>query len=83
MRIHVRLGEPFWRVVGQRDLQLEIVPPAQVDDLVNLLQGQYPALEQELAESPPHFFVGENQAALDTPLEDGAHIYLVWAVAGG
>ena len=46
MRIHVRLAEPFWRTVGQRDLELELEDSAAISDLLAVLQGRFPALAE-------------------------------------
>lgn len=83
MRIYVRLAEPFWRVVGQRDLDLELEPNSQVADLLALLLSCYPALEKELSAAPPYIFVGEEEVDHQTPLTDGDKVHLIWPVAGG
>lgn len=83
MRIHVRLAEPFWRTVGQRELSLELKERAQVTDLLALLRQRYPALGREMDEIIPHIFIGEEEASPQTPLTEGARVHLVWPVAGG
>jgi len=83
MRIHVRLAEPFWRAVGQRDLDLEIENNAAVSDLLALLQDRFPALVNEMAQAQPHFFIAEQEANPETSLQDGARVHIVWPVAGG
>ena len=83
IHIHVRLGEPFWRAVGQRELTVDLKAGARVTDLLARLCQQHPALERELAEAAPHIFIGEEEAQNDTLLTDGSWIYLVWPIAGG
>lgn len=83
MRVSIRLGEPFWRAVGQRDLEADLPPGADVGALLAQLCREYPALEQELREAPPHIFTGDEEAHETTPLAEGSRVHLVWAVAGG
>ncbi|HLA97846.1 MAG TPA: MoaD/ThiS family protein [Anaerolineales bacterium] len=83
MRIHVRLAEPFWRTVGQRDLELELEDSAAISDLLAVLQGRFPALVEEMAQAQPHFFIDEQESGPETPLQDGARLHIVWPVAGG
>jgi len=83
MQVQVRLAEPFWRAVGQRNLTVDLVADGRVADLIALLCELYPDLTQELAEAPPHIFVGDEEAESDTPLSENCQVHLVWAVAGG
>lgn len=83
MRVQVRLAEPYWRVVGQRDLELALEENALVADLLATLQREFPALAREMAEASPHIFIADMEADLQTPLEDGDLVHLVWPVAGG
>jgi molybdopterin converting factor small subunit len=83
MKITVRLAEPYWRAVGKRDLELELIAGARLTDLLAFLNQQYPALSKEIAETPPLMFVGETAANMETALTDGAHIHLVWQIGGG
>lgn len=83
MQITVRLAEPFWRAVGQRDLKLELGDRARISDLMTHLRQQYPGLAEEIDAAPPHIFLGEEEADLQTSLSEGDHVQLVWPVAGG
>jgi molybdopterin converting factor small subunit len=83
MRVQIRLGEPFWRTVGQRDLMLNLNSGANVGQLLTQLYKDFPALKKELLETPPYIFVGDEQADETTPLADSCRVHLVWAVAGG
>jgi molybdopterin converting factor small subunit len=83
MKVYVRLGEPFWRVVGERNLALELPDGAAVADLLALLRQRYPALVGEMEEAPPQVIVGDNDVDTAAPLPDGASVYLLWPIAGG
>ncbi len=83
MKVHVRLAEPFWRVVGQRNLDIELEDGAQVADLLTALKGRYPLLEQEFDEAPPTIFVNEEEMDANTLLPDDSHVHFVWPIAGG
>ena len=83
MKINARFAEPFWRSIGQRDLELDMDDGAQVADVLDKLRAVYPALSKELDTSPPLIFVEEHEAASETLLADGNRIYLMWPVAGG
>lgn len=83
MNIHVRLAEPFWRAVGQRDIEVTLGPAPRADDLLAALREQYPALGSEFDQTPPHIFIGDAEAPHDSLLTDGARVHLVWPIAGG
>ncbi len=85
MKVTVLLGEPLWRQVGQRELEIDLAPSARVGDLVLQLATAYPALGPWLdgAEVPPTIFLDEAVADPMTPLHEGARPMLAWALAGG
>ena len=83
MNIHVRLAEPFWRAVGQRDIEVTMNLASRADDLLAALRDRYPALAAEFDQSPPHIFIGDVESAHDSLLPDGARVHLVWPIAGG
>ncbi len=83
MQIHVRLVEPFWRVIGQRNITLELEENMNIAMLLNLLQQKYPELTSEFAASPPMIFVGEEEVNPEIILEDNNKIHLVWPIVGG
>ena len=85
MKVTVLLGEPLWRQVGQRELEIDLAPSARVGDLVGHLAAAYPALGPWLdgAEVPPTIFLDEAVADALTPLHEGARPILTWALAGG
>ncbi len=85
MRVHVRLGEPLWRQVNTREVELELPSGAVVGDMLEALGRRYPELQSYLveAEVPPTVFLADAMADLTTPLYDGARPTLIWAAAGG
>jgi len=83
MQIKVRLSEPFWRAAGQRDLEIELEPPATVSTLLAALCRDFPALEPEMAAAVPSIFVGEREVDGSAALEENNKVYIVWPVAGG
>ena len=83
MQINIRLAEPFWRSVGQRDLSLDVGEGSRVSDALELLCSLYPSLDKELIENPALLFVEEHEVNPETLLVDGNRVYLMWPVAGG
>ena len=83
MVIHIRLSEPYWRTVGQRDLDLEMENGKSVNDLVSALCGRNEGLAQEMEEAPPVIFVDEVEASMEAELFHDSQVHLVWPIAGG
>jgi molybdopterin converting factor small subunit len=83
MRVPVRLAEPFWRAVGQREIELTLPDGARVADLLAHLCQRHPALKAELVEAPPVIFIGEEEADENSDLREGCRVHIVWPVAGG
>jgi molybdopterin converting factor small subunit len=85
MKISLRLGEPFWRTVGQREIEVAVPDGATVADALAALAQIHPALASDLSngEAQPTLFVGDEVASPDSPLANGAKVYLVWPVSGG
>jgi sulfur carrier protein ThiS len=95
MTIIVKLGEPFWRQVGQRTLPLELPLGASVQDALARLQAEYPELEAglrgeglgRLTGLPVAMFVEDRMVrpedASEVALEAGQRLYLLVPVAGG
>ncbi len=83
MKIHVRLAEPFWRAVGQRDIELTMDPASRADDLLIALREKYPALGVEFDQTPPHIFLDDVEVEPASFLTEGGRVHLVWPVAGG
>lgn len=83
MKVEVRLAEPFWRSVGQRDLQLELGKNANLGDLLDILQKKYPALNAEMEEETYHLFINDTENGLNASLQEGDRVHIVWPIAGG
>ena len=85
MNITVHLGEPFWRVVGQREATVALTAGATVAGALAVLSQRHPDLAADLdnGEAHPAVFINDEIARLDSPLTDGAKLYVVWPVSGG
>jgi len=85
MLITVRLGEPFWREVNEKQLTVEMPPNSTVADLLFALGERFPALRPclEQADPSPTVFQGEDWVSPDSLLTGDAQLMIVWALAGG
>ncbi len=85
MKAIVHLGEPYWRSINARDVEVMLPDRATVASLLLALFDQYAALAPDLrdGEVRPAIFVDDAEAQPDRPLHDGSHIHLVWPVSGG
>jgi molybdopterin converting factor small subunit len=85
MKITLRLGEPFWRTLGRREVELVLDNGATVADALAALTAAHPALIAELrdGDAEPSLFLEDEVAPPDSRLTDGARLYLVWPVSGG
>jgi molybdopterin converting factor small subunit len=83
MQVIIHLGEPYWRITGGRVVNMELDESAVLADLIALLRQRWPALAHDLDEASPMFFVNDTQADLDTRLESGSHVHILWPMAGG
>lgn len=81
--VRVRLAEPFWRAVGERELVVELETGSRITDLLETLKDRYPGFEQEIKQSPPTIFIGDDEVDLQTVVVDGVQVHLVWPIAGG
>ena len=83
MQIHIRLAEPFWRIIDQRDITVELDRGATLSDLIIELQQRFPALAQEMDTTHPTIIVGDDEADVDLHLQEGMVLHFVWPIAGG
>lgn len=83
MQVRVRLGEPFWRSVGRRELEVDMAAGATVADLLGDLCREHPALAVEIESTEPSLFIDEEEAEKESILDEGCRVHLVWAIAGG
>lgn len=62
---------------------------ATVDDMLDALDARWPGMRDRLADTSPgirrhiNVFVNGERASLDTPLDEGAKIYVLTAMSGG
>jgi len=94
MRITVKLGEPLWRQVGQRTLQMEWARPSiTVDGVLRRLQRDYPGFGPAyrgdgLGTAYPYsLFINSRLVrraeARKTVLGDGDKLFVFIPVVGG
>jgi hypothetical protein len=96
MRITVKLGEPLWRKVGQRRLELELPgEQASAAQALAALAARYPGIRDEVLPDgssaqerlPYHLFVNHHKIpwgqAGQVMLRDGDQLVLFLIVVGG
>jgi molybdopterin synthase sulfur carrier subunit len=65
------------------------VPAASVSEIIDALDERWPGMRDRLIDSTPRIrrhinvFVEGRRAALDTPLDPGARVFIITAVSGG
>jgi hypothetical protein len=85
MRVTVHLGEPLWRAVQQRFVELNLPAGALVADALAALTRCYPTLVDEMEDPEVSWvcFVGDDQAERASPLSEGVTLHLLWPLSGG
>ena len=95
MELHVRMGDPLWRAVGQRRLTLHWSDehPPTIAEVLAYLGTTYPAFAGALADAglrqrnPYRFFVDSHLVAVDDlsqrTLRSGETLYIFLPAAGG
>ena len=85
MNVTVRLGEPYWRTIHARAVELSLPEGARVTDALDALVARYPILVPDLreGEARPAMFLDDAEAQSDSRLADGATLHIVWPVSGG
>ena len=85
MRVTVRLGEPFWRTINVRAVELSLPDGARVADALDALVARYPILVPDLreGEARPAIFLDDEEALPGSLLTEGTTIHIVWPVSGG
>lgn len=95
MELHVRMGDPLWRAVGQRRLTLHWSDehPPTIAEVLAYLGTTYPAFAGALADAglrqrnPYRFFVDSRLVAVDDlsqrTLRSGETLYIFLPAAGG
>jgi molybdopterin converting factor small subunit len=85
MKITVRLGEPFWRALGERQIVLALSPDATISEALKILWRRCPALAAELNSigAQPALFLNDEVGQPDSRLRDGSTLHILWPVSGG
>jgi hypothetical protein len=85
MMITFHLGEPFWRVVGARQVVLKLTAPLSVAEALQALMVLHPTLAKDLSgqEAPPLIFLNDAEVETTTLLTSDSTLHLVWPVSGG
>ncbi len=85
MRVTVRLGEPFWRALGERRTVVALAPDGTVGEVMEILARRCPALAAEWhsAAGQPALFVDDEAARPDSRLKEGSTLHILWPASGG
>jgi molybdopterin converting factor small subunit len=81
MRVTVRLGEPYRRQAGAKEIELHLTGEATVGDMLAAVEARFPSLLD--GDVPPTVFLDDQVVDRSAPLRDGAAATLVWALSGG
>ncbi len=83
MKITVRLGEPFWRALGERQTVVALSPGATVSEALKILWRRCPGLSAEWnpAEAKPALFLDDEVAQPDSRLRAGSTLHILWPVS--
>ncbi len=85
MKVIAHLGEPYWRAINTRAVEMQLPDHATVAMMLSALFEQYPSLAPDLrdGEVRPAILVDDDEAQPDMMLHDGLHLHIVWPVSGG
>ena len=83
MHIHIRLAEPFWRTIDQREITMKLDTGSTLSDLLIELRQRFPTLAREMDETHPSIIVGDIEADVNLQLQDNMMLHFVWPIAGG
>lgn len=93
MHISLKFGDPLWRTVGQRQLNLDLPDGATVGDALTALASAYPEAGKEMrlgtTESDFYYSLFVNDRLVifanrqTSPLKDGDVISVLLPLAGG
>ncbi len=81
MQITVRFFASMRETVGVSQRHLDVPEGSRLDDIVQMLVAQYPALSGH--ESSWHFAVNQTHAEMDVRLKPGDHVSIFPYIAGG
>jgi molybdopterin synthase sulfur carrier subunit len=86
--VHVRLPLLLTTLFPTIERRLDL-PASTVADIMNGLEERWPGVRDCLCDTSPairrhiNVFVDGKRARLDTPLADGADVYILTAISGG
>jgi molybdopterin converting factor small subunit len=91
MLITIKLGEPIWKVVGEKSMRVELGDNQSLGDVLSELDRRYPNFLAEARigefELPYTLFVNDTmvqwQKLKETPVKDGDKVFIFMAVSGG
>lgn len=81
MNITVRFFASLRDATGTHQCTLDVVPGARLEDMIERLLQEYPALAEH--QTSWHFAVNQVHAEADTVLQDGDRVAVFPYVAGG
>jgi molybdopterin converting factor subunit 1 len=81
MKVQVRLFAALREATGMAQMELDLPPQAKVQDLMDSLAEQYPALRPRLGFV--HAAVNRQYVSVQAELRDGDEVALVPPVGGG
>jgi molybdopterin converting factor small subunit len=91
MEITVKLGEPIWKIVGEKSTKVTLNGAQCLSDIFAELNRRYPAFMAEAQRGefdlPYTLFVNDKLVAWEkvgqTPVSDGDKVFIFMAVSGG
>jgi hypothetical protein len=85
MKVTIHLGEPLWRSVGRREVELDLADGATVADAFAVLIQAHPALGPDLENGEMQAVTLMNDAEVfpEAPLAPEARLYVLWPLSGG
>ena len=91
MEVTIKLGEPIWKVVGEKSTRLALNGAQTLSDVLAELNRRYPAFMAELQRGAFNLsytlFVNDTMVNWEkvgqTPVKDGDKVFIFMAVSGG
>lgn len=91
MTFTLKLGEPIWKLVGEKSLKLEMEEARTLADVVREMNRRYPGFMAEAQSGefdlPYNLFVNDTLVRWDKveqmPVHDGDKLFIFMAVSGG
>jgi molybdopterin converting factor small subunit len=91
MEVTIKLGEPIWKVVGEKSTKLVLNGAHSLSDVFAELNRHYPAFMAEVQRGefdlPYTLFVNDKMVTWEkvgqTPVNNGDKVFIFMAVSGG